>query len=74
MGVVALAREKPGLPERLLELLDHVDYRLAATDDDREAVFRLRYDAYSREGGVAPGFDPRLSDRYVDLETPSLFG
>lgn len=74
MGVVALAREKPGVPERLRELLDHVDYRLAATDDDREAVFRLRYEAYSREGGVAPRFDRRLSDRYDDLENTSVFG
>lgn len=74
MSVVALAREPQSLPDRLLELLDRVDYRLAVTDQDRDEVFRLRYDAYSREGGVAPRFDRRLSDRYDDLDNTSVFG
>lgn len=50
MSVLALAREQQSSPDRLLELLDRVDYRLVVSDGDRDDVFRLRYDAYSREG------------------------
>jgi hypothetical protein len=74
MGVVALAREPQGINERLLDLLDRIDYRLAVTDEDREAIFKLRYEAYTRESGLSPRFDRRLSDRYDDVDNTSVFG
>jgi len=74
MSVAALAREPQSTNDRLLELLDRIDYRLAITDEDREAVFRLRYDAYTREDGVSTRFDRRLSDRYDDLDNTTVYG
>lgn len=40
--------------ERILKLLERVEYRCADTDDERQAIYRLRYDAYMREGAIAP--------------------
>lgn len=72
MGAHALAPDTAldvgSVAEKLLRLLDRVDYRVAITDADREAVFRLRYDSYRREESVAPRFDRRLSDEYDDAE------
>lgn len=74
MSTVALASKQTGLVDRVEELLDHVDYRVAVDDSDRERVFELRYNSYLREDGVAPRFDRRLSDRYDDLDNTSIFG
>ena len=35
----------PGFAERVMQLLQRVDYRRAVSPDDREAIFRLRHDA-----------------------------
>jgi hypothetical protein len=61
-------------PDRVSALLEKVDYRLATTDQEREAVFRLRYEAYLREGAVAPSFARRLSDRYDDYDNAWIYG
>lgn len=78
MGVRAFSpeaeRDYKSLPDRLLDLLDHVDYRVAVTDADREEIFRVRYDAYRREGAIGPRFDQRLSDRYDDLDNTTIVG
>ncbi len=42
------------------DLLEHVDYRLPRTDEEKEEIYNLRYRAYLREGAVkesrrAPG-------------------
>lgn len=62
------------LSDRIVELLQRVDYRRAQTDDEREAVFRLRYDAYLREGAIQPSFGRRLSDEYDDLDNAWIVG
>lgn len=41
-----------------------VDYRLAETPDEHEAIYRLRYRAYLREGAVAPDPSERTVDEY----------
>lgn len=67
MSVAALAPSAPSFSERLFNALEKVDYRAAVSDADRDAVFRLRYDAYERERAVAPTPSRRLFDRYDDL-------
>jgi N-acyl-L-homoserine lactone synthetase len=70
----ALAFSTPSFRERVSSLLDRVDYRLALTDADREDIFRLRYEAYLREGVVSPSFARRTSDRFDDLDNSWIFG
>jgi hypothetical protein len=68
MSVAALAPSAPSFSERLFSVLEKVDYRVAVTEADRDAVFRLRYEAYEREKAVVPSFSRRLSDHYDDLD------
>ena len=74
MSVTSLAVRPDGRIEHLFELLDRTDYRIITTDDDREAVFRLRYDSYVREEAIHPDFSRRLSDHFDDLDNTSIFG
>lgn len=72
MHAVALAAS--GFSERGWELLDRVDYRVARSEEEKEAIFRLRYEAYLREGAIAPNFLKALSDRFDDSENSWTFG
>ena len=74
MSVTSLAVRPDGRIERLFDLLDRTDYRIITTDEDREAVFRLRYDSYLREESIHPDFSRRLSDSFDDLENTTIFG
>lgn len=62
------------LAERGIELLDRVDYRLAETEEDRDAIYRLRYRAYLNEGAVAPNSERRVTDRFDELPNTWIFG
>jgi hypothetical protein len=62
------------LSSRVADLLQRVEYRRAASDEDRDAIFRLRYDAYLREGAIGPSFSRRLSDEYDDLDNAWVVG
>ena len=74
MSVTSLATRPEGRVERLFDLLDRTDYRVISTDEDRDAVFRLRYESYLRENAIDPDFSRRLSDHYDDLENTTIFG
>jgi N-acyl-L-homoserine lactone synthetase len=51
-----------------------VSVRLAETEKEREAIYRLRYQAYLNEGAIAPSFSRRLTDRYDDLPNAWIVG
>lgn len=72
--MVALALAASSFSERGWDLLERVDYRIARTEDEKEAIYRLRYDAYLREGAIAPNFAKALSDRFDDSENSWTFG
>jgi hypothetical protein len=74
MSAAARAYSTPSLNERVLSLLRKVEYRQATTDAEKEAIYRLRYEAYLREGALAPSFARRLSDKYDDLDNSWTFG
>jgi hypothetical protein len=59
---------------RIGQLLDRVDCRLADSVEEREAIFRLRYDAYRNEDTIAPNFTQTFYDPYDDAENVWLFG
>jgi hypothetical protein len=56
------------------EQLDHVDYRLAQTQEEKEQIYNLRYRAYLREGAVAESAEQRVTDQYDDLPNSWTFG
>jgi hypothetical protein len=60
--------------KRGIELLDQVDYRLAETEAERDAIYRLRYRAYLNEGAIEPNRDRKVTDRFDDLPNSWIFG
>ena len=60
--------------ESMARLLDMTDFRLANTDEQREAIFRLRYQAYIRDGTISPNASERFSDVYDEIGNVYLFG
>jgi hypothetical protein len=62
------------IPERSTDPLEHVDYRLADTPEEKDNIYRLRYRAYLREGAVLPSESERVTDRYDDLPNNWTFG
>jgi hypothetical protein len=64
----------PAAVGRSSALLDRVDYRLAETEAEKEAIYSLRYRAYLREGAIEPRADERLTDRFDDLPNSWIFG
>lgn len=57
-----------------MNLLEQVDYRIAQTAAEREAIYNLRYRAYLREGMVQESAEQRITDRYDDLPNSWTFG
>jgi N-acyl-L-homoserine lactone synthetase len=62
------------VPERSNDPLEQVDYRLIESPEDKDAIYRLRYRAYLREGAVLPSESQRVTDRYDDLANNYTFG
>jgi hypothetical protein len=61
-------------PQRSTDPLEHVDYRLAATAEEKDKIYRLRYRAYLREGAILPSASERVTDRYDDAPNTWIFG
>ena len=62
------------LTDRVLALLERVDYRRAETTEEREAIFRLRYNAYLHEGAIPPNASERFADHLDDASNAWIFG
>ncbi len=60
--------------DRVFDLVERVDYRLAESQADRDAVFRLRHDAYLREGAIAPALSRRFTDAMDERDNAWIFG
>lgn len=60
--------------DRVAKLLDRIDFRLAVSSEEREAIFRLRYNAYLNEGAIAPNASQRFSDPYDTTDNARIFG
>jgi hypothetical protein len=58
----------------LLELLENADFRRADGEEEREAIYRLRYDAYLAEGNIPPSMDRRFTDPYDETGNAWIFG
>ncbi len=60
--------------DRIANVMDRVDYRLAQSDEDLDQIFRLRYEAYRREGAIEANALRKFCDAYDDSENASVFG
>ena len=72
--VSELARSETGFSDSVARLLDRIDVRRAETPEQRENIFRLRYEAYLREGAISPNYTRTFSDPYDETENAYLFG
>jgi hypothetical protein len=64
----------PSFSDHVRELLKRVDYRLAETDAEKQAIFRLRYQAYLREGAIGPNRSEALTDHFDETDNGWVFG
>jgi len=60
--------------DQVVRLLDRIEYRRADSAAEREALFRLRYQAYVRDGTIATNGEGMFSDPYDDRGNVYLFG
>ncbi len=67
-------RSELSFSDRVMQLLERVDYRRADTEQERDAIFRLRHDAYVREGAIRPNPTRRFSDEYDNWDNAYTFG
>jgi hypothetical protein len=75
--MVAVAFASPpaqSLADRVMLLLERVDYRRADTPEERDAIYRLRYAAYLREGTIAPNATERFCDPIDETDNTHIFG
>ena len=72
---MSAAAEAPNsFVDRVDRLLQRVDYRRADSIEERIAIFRLRHEAYLREGAIAPRLSGEFSDPFDDNENAWIFG
>lgn len=60
--------------DRVAALLEKIDCRRVDSAEERDAIFRLRYQAYLREGAILPNSSKSFADRYDDMDNVYLFG
>lgn len=60
--------------DRVARLIDRIDYRRADSAKERDAIFRLRYQAYMRDGTISATSSKRFSDPYDNTDNVYLFG
>ena len=67
-------RSASSLSDRVSELLKKIDCKLADTGEQREAIFRLRYQAYRREGAIFHHSSGTFFDPYDEKGNGFLLG
>lgn len=66
------AQTPSNFADRVLRLLEKVEHRCAQDDHEKEAIYRLRYEAYRRENYIEPREDGLLYDPVYD-EAPNCW-
>ncbi|MFV0279157.1 MAG: N-acyl amino acid synthase FeeM domain-containing protein [Rhodoblastus sp.] len=64
----------PTFNEKVAEVLKTVTYRVARTEQDREAIFGLRYRGYLLDGGIGPNERERFQDPWDDVDNAVIMG
>jgi hypothetical protein len=59
---------------QVISLLGRVEYRLAETREDKNAIYRLRHECYLREGAIKPNKSGLFRDKYDAAPNVWIFG
>jgi hypothetical protein len=70
----ALLAARTSLNDRVQRLLEQADYRRADAPQEKDAVYRLRYAAYLREGAIPENSSGRFSDALDETDNAWTFG
>ncbi len=73
-GFLGRARSNPSFSDLVIGLLHRIDARRADSAEEREAIFRLRYEAYRREGVIPANPSATFSDAYDQTPNAYLLG
>src|SRR5947209_10517744 len=68
---VLTAEEPSSFATRMAMLLNRVEYRRADRDEDKDAIFRMRHEAYTRERSIEPNRSGLFRD--AEDETPNAW-
>jgi hypothetical protein len=60
--------------DRVTKLLERVEHRRAETAEEKDAIYRMRYDAYLREGAIEPNASRRFTDPFDGAPNAWLIG
>jgi hypothetical protein len=60
--------------ERVQRLLERVEYRTARSREDKAEIYRLRYDAYMREGAIEPNPSRMFHDVFDEAANVWIIG
>lgn len=66
--------QMPSLNDRVSRLLEDVEYRVMHRNSDRNAVFRLRYNAYLKEGAISENAEGLFYDEDDSAPNAVLIG
>lgn len=69
-----MAIDSDGLAHRISRILPRVAYRRIETERDRNAVYRLRYEAYRRKGLILSNADGLFRDKHDYDRNAIIFG
>jgi hypothetical protein len=69
---VQVSGHAPRFADRVAEMLERIEHRLAICQADREAAYRLRYEAYLRQNLLNERLDAMLYDEVYDKSPNSL--
>ena len=64
----------PSFNEKVAEVLKTVSYRIARTEEDRDAIFALRYRGYLLDGGIGPNARERFRDPWDETANAIVMG
>src|SRR5258708_12706399 len=67
-------QQAPRFADRVLRLLERVEYRRADSPADKAAIYRLRHEAYMRAGTVEPRPTGMFHDAMDETDNPWLIG
>ncbi len=70
--VVQAFDHAPRFADRVARMLERVEFRAALAPADREAAYRLRYQAYLRQNLLGPRVDAMLHDEIYDKSDNAL--
>jgi hypothetical protein len=74
MVALASVTNQESLIDRVMNLVERADYRSADTPEERQAIFRLRYQAYLREGAIPPNLSQSFADPLDDAPNALIYG